>query len=261
MIEPAIAELLRQKARQYNCRDFIAEDPVSIPHAFSRLQDIEISGLFAATLAWGQRVSVLNSLRRLMAMMDNQPYDFVMNASLDELNAMPPFAHRTFNSIDLQHFILALRRFYSVNTSLELLFSPRNGEQNVGEGIARFHDFMFADADALHRTKKHVADPRRGSACKRLNMYLRWMVRRDDCGVDFGLWRTISPHQLVIPMDIHVSRVAHHLELISSNKADWNMALSLTETLKILSPNDPVQFDFALFGLGVGENFPGFAKF
>lgn len=242
---------LDEKVAQYNRPEFIEADPISIPHGFSKLQDIEISGLFAATLAWGQRVTIIRKCRELMALMDNDPYQFITGHRPADLRVFEHFKHRTFNLTDTLYFIEFLRWFYSKHQSLEEAFTG----SNMYDGLTRFHNLFFSLPEHPQRTRKHVATPERKSTCKRLNMYLRWMVRRDNHGVDFGIWRKISPAHLVCPCDVHVDRVARKLRLIRRKQTDWLTAVELTSNLSLLDPNDPVQYDFALFGLGASGDF------
>lgn len=248
-----IEELLNQKYNQFNKVDFIDLDPISIPHRFTTKQDIEISGLFAATLAWGQRKTIISKCLDLLNRMDNDPYNFILNHQESDLKAFLGFKHRTFNEIDTLYFINFLKEHYSVNESLEILFSKPllTESQNIKNGIINFNSTFFENEFAPKRTQKHVSSPKRNSACKRINMFLRWMVRKDSSGVDFGIWDTISSSQLICPCDVHVERISRILGLIKSPKLNWNTAEELTENLKSFDPNDPVKFDFALFGLGI----------
>lgn len=242
-----VKELLDLKADQFNRPDFIKNDPISIPHRFQKKQDIEIAGLFAATLAWGQRKTIVSNCNRLMEWMDNAPHDFVLNGERD----FPQFKHRTFNSTDLSYFLKFLNWYYKKYDSLEQAFVA----DTIEAGIVNFHDLFFSLPDYPGRTIKHLSTPARKSACKRINMYLRWMVRSDNKGVDFGIWKTIKPSQLVCPCDVHVDRVARKLKLIKRKQLDWQTALELTNNLKKFDAEDPVKYDFALFGLGVDEKF------
>jgi uncharacterized protein (TIGR02757 family) len=246
---------LNKKATFYNRPEFILSDPISIPHQFSKLQDIEIAGFFAATLAWGNRTSILKSCNRLLQLMDHAPYDFVMQHKEKDLQRFLHFKHRTFNATDTLYFIYFFRNFYTANRSLETAFSRfiSPEDENVKAALTGFHELFFSLEDAPKRTRKHVATPIRNSTCKRLNMFLRWMVRRDDCGVDFGIWKKIKPAQLICPCDVHVDRVARKLGLIKNRQTNWKTALELTAKLKTFDPNDPVKYDFALFGIGVME--------
>lgn len=259
-----IINLLDKKVAQYNHIDFIANDPISIPHQFSKKQDIEIAAFFAAILAWGNRKSIINSCNTIMSIMDNSPYDFIMNMDDDDsiLDELEGFAHRTFNEIDLLFFFDLLRFHYWFNgeESLETAFTKglQPDDENVENGLNGFYNYCFNNSilcDYATRTKKHIAAPFKKSACKRLNMFLRWMVRSDKNGVDFGLWKKIKPSQLIIPMDTHVINVANHLGLISSTKNSWKNAVELTNTLKKFDTLDPVKYDYALFSLGVVETF------
>jgi uncharacterized protein (TIGR02757 family) len=253
MKEDELKIFLDELVDRYNRPAFIAEDPISIPHLFSKLQDIEISGLFAAVLAWGQRKTIIRKCRELMAMMDDAPYEFVQQHRPADLRPLESFCHRTFNGVDTLYFVRFLQQHYSRHASLESAFSQglRATAATTEEALVYFHRQFFSLEDAPQRTRKHIATPERKSACKRLNMYLRWMVRRDDRGVDFGLWQSIRPAQLVCPCDVHVDRMARELGLLQRRQTDWQAALQLTEHLRRFDPEDPVKYDFALFGLGV----------
>ncbi len=240
---------------RYNTPRFIESDPISIPHRFSGLQDREIMGFWAATLAWGQRKTIIQSAARLAELMDNAPCDFIRNHEEIDRKRFLDFKHRTFQATDTLWFLEFLQQFYRQNESLETAFSRHlaSSDKTVENALRGFHDDFFAHPDAPARTRKHVATPARGSTCKRLNMFLRWMVRKDDTGVDFGLWTGISPAQLLIPLDVHVERVARHLGLLKRPQTDWKAVLELTENLQAFDPADPVKYDYALFGLGVLE--------
>jgi uncharacterized protein (TIGR02757 family) len=255
---PALKAFLDEKVALYNQADFISLDPISIPHVFTKQQDIEIAGFFAATLAWGQRVTIINKCKVLFEMMDNAPHDFIINHKESDLKLFLDFKHRTFKATDTLYFIDFLQRFYQQHSSLEEAFVVKELEPDVRymeQSLKQFHNRFFDHANAPHRTRKHVATPVRKSACKRINMFLRWMVRKDDTGVDFGLWKNIPTSELIIPCDVHVERVSRALGLIDRTKADWRTATELTDTLSLLDPEDPVKYDFALFGLGVMEGF------
>ncbi len=247
--------LLDTKVVQFNRPDFIANDPISIPHRFEKKQDIEISGLFAATLAWGQRKTIINNCNRLMQWMDNDPFNFMLHHKESDLKKFVDFRHRTFNATDLLYFIEFLSSYYKKFPSLEEAFAVAPGSETVEGGLVAFHDLFFSLPDYPRRTIKHVSTPSRKSACKRINMYLRWMVRVDNNGVDFGIWKKIRPAQLICPCDVHVDRVARKLKLIRRKQVDWQTALELTANLRKLDPEDPVKYDFALFGLGVTEGY------
>jgi uncharacterized protein (TIGR02757 family) len=250
-----LKQFLDEKVDEYNRPNFITNDPISIPHRFSKKQDIEIAGFFAATLAWGQRVTIINNCNRLLEWMDQAPHDFVINHKPSDLKKMAAFKHRTFNYTDLLYFLKFLSVHYRKNESLESAFAATHQQENVEQALAHFHHAFFSLPKFPTRTIKHVSTPTRKSACKRLNMYLRWMVRQDNGGVDFGIWKNISATQLICPFDVHVERVARKLKLIKRKQADWQTAIELTNQLKKFDPQDPVKYDFALFGLGVEEKF------
>jgi uncharacterized protein (TIGR02757 family) len=250
-----VKALLDDRYNKYNQTDFIANDPVVIPHGFALPQDIEIAGLFAAILAWGQRVTIIRKCRELLARMDNAPYDFIRHHQDDDLKALLGFKHRTFNDTDLLYLVSFLHDFYRQHTSLEAAFTGAGTITDQQQRLEHFYNAVFSLPDAPHRTRKHISTPARKSACKRVNMYLRWMVRHDDQGVDFGIWQTIKPADLVCPCDVHVVRVARKLGLITRPQTDWLAACELTAHLRLLDPLDPVKYDFALFGLGIEEKY------
>ena len=239
----------------HNQPGFIPHDPVCIPHQFSKKQDIEIAGFFAAILAWGQRKTIINKCKELMTMMDNAPYDFIVNHQEQDLKPFLHFKHRTFNDIDTLYFIDFFSRFYAGHSSLEdaFCFGLNDSENIMSVLLTNFHNSFFESPHSPQRTRKHIATPHKNSACKRINMFLRWMVRNDDKGVDFGLWKKIKPYQLICPCDVHVDRVARRLGLITRKQTDWLTAMELTTQLRKFDPDDPVKYDFALFGLGVAE--------
>jgi uncharacterized protein (TIGR02757 family) len=251
---PSLKEFFDQKVDQYSRKFFIAADPVSIPHMFSRKPDIEIAAFFAAIFAWGNRTTIINKSRELMQQMDMHPQEFCLHASAAELKALANFKHRTFNPDDLYYFIHFFRQHYSQNASLEDAFvkGMDSDDENIERGLIGFRDYFFTH-EHLRRTEKHISSPLQHSACKRINMFLRWMVRKDQ--VDFGIWKKIKPSQLVCPLDLHVSRVAKRFGLITRPQADWPSAIELTDNLKRMDSDDPVRYDFALFGLGVMEKF------
>ncbi len=233
---------------QYNRPKFIEKDPISIPHKFSKLQDIEISAFWVAMLSWGQRTTIVNKANELMVMMDMAPYDFIMNHNPTDLKALLKFKHRTFQPDDTLYFIDFFKRYYSEHHSLEKAFFHE--VTDVKSALAQYHNRFFDIDYAPNRTRKHVSTPLRNSSCKRLNMFLRWMVRSDNRGVDFGLWKSIKPSKLMIPLDVHVFKVAQHLKLLTRTKADWTAVEELTQNLRRLDPNDPVKYDYALFSIG-----------
>ena len=243
-----LKKFLDEKVEEYNCASFIVNDPVSVPHLFSKKQDIEIAAFFAAVFAWGNRTTIINKAKELMNRMDNAPHEFCLNPNYKNLLG---FKHRTFNDTDVLYFVEFLHQHYSKNKSLETAFAQQG--KTIEQMLAGFHEYFFSLPHVPHRTKKHIASPAKNSNCKRLNMFLRWMVRKDKRGVDFGLWNKISPSQLICPVDVHVARVAKRFNLLTRKQIDWNAALELTEHLRTLNAEDPVKYDFALFGLGVAE--------
>lgn len=247
MIEQQTIDILNFYHDKYNRKEFITEDPISIPHRFTKKQDIEIAGLFAATLAWGNRKSIINSSNKLMLLMDNCPHDFIMHHSPKDLKPFTTFVHRTFNATDVLYFIEFLRQHYSAHDSLEILFLKENAEQ----ALINFHHSFFSLEYFPARTKKHIASPERKSTCKRLNMYLRWMVRKDKNRVDFGIWKKIKTSNLMMPLDVHVENYARKLNLIERKQRDWLTVCELTANLKQIDKTDPVRFDYALFGMGI----------
>ena len=238
---------------RFNQPTFIESDPIVIPHAYRKKQDIEIAVLFAAVLAWGQRVTIIKKCKELLARMDNDPHQFVLHHTDGDLKALQEFKHRTFNSIDSLYFMHFLRWYYTSHSTLEDAFRILPTDDTVERGLINFYNTFCSLPEFPGRTKKHIATPERKSTCKRINMYLRWMVRKDNKGVDFGLWKNISPSQLVCPCDLHVDRVARKLKLIKRKPTDWQTAIELTNNLRKLDARDPVKYDFALFGLGIAE--------
>ena len=255
----SLKDFLNEKVLLYNTPNFIKSDPVSIPHSFKKKQDIEIAGFFAAIFSWGNRTTIINKSRELLNLMDNSPYDFCVNHSPLELKRLLNFKHRTFNSTDLFYFISFLNQHYRSYDSLEQAFfkdDHNSNESNIVEtALNSFYQYFFSLNDIPDRTKKHIASPHKRSTCKRLNMFLRWMVRCDNKGVDFGIWKSILPSQLICPVDVHVARVAHHFKLLNRNVTGWQTAIDLTLKLKEFDPEDPVKYDFALFSIGVMEKF------
>jgi uncharacterized protein (TIGR02757 family) len=248
-----LKEFLDSKVDQYNQPSFINDDPVSIPHLFTKKHDIEIAGFFASIFAWGNRTTIIKKSKELMRAMQMQPYEFILHHNSTDLKRLLSFKHRTFNTTDLLYFVEFLKYHYTNNKSLETAFT-RHGN-TIEQMLTGFHHYFFSMADIPLRTKKHIATPEKNSTCKRLNMFLRWMVRRDDKGVDFGIWKTISPSQLICPIDLHVARVSRHFNLLQRKQTDWQAALELTDNLRKFDKNDPVKYDFALFALGVIEKF------
>jgi uncharacterized protein (TIGR02757 family) len=281
-----LQDFLEKKVLEYNHPSFIAKDPVSVPHRFTHMQDIEIAGLFAAVFAWGNRTTIIRKSNELLTLMDEAPFDFIKNHGTNDLKRFLHFKHRTFNATDLLYFIRFLKSHYRQNKSLESAFLPtdmtrikidqgdaviKNSGMNKQEtvsysdiygdnefarkALSTFYSRFFSLKNSPERTKKHIASPDRNSTCKRLNMYLRWMVRQDNNGVDLGIWKKISSADLICPVDLHVARVARGFGLITRKQTDWQTAMELTKTLREMDKSDPVKFDFALFGLGVMEKY------
>lgn len=240
------------KAQQYESVAFIAHDPIQIPHQFSKIRDVEVAAFLSATIAWGNRVSILKSARKMMDLMDASPHDFVLNHQKKDFKRFKGFVHRTFNEQDLIYFISALKNIYINHGDLERLFS--SPKINLQERIHRFKKTFF-ELDHLQRTQKHVSDPQKGSAAKRINMFLRWMVRSGEKGVDFGIWKDISTSELSLPLDVHTANVARKLGLLKRKQNDAKALLELDTKLRKFDPKDPVKYDFALFGLGAFEKF------
>lgn len=257
MVKQQLIDFLNKKAEEFNGPSFIPDDPVSIPHRFTKKQDIEIAGFFAALFAWGNRTTILLKARELMLLMHESPHDFVLHHRPDDLRRLLQFKHRTFNATDILYFVEFLHYHYARHDSLEAAFASGMlpGDVSTEGALNGFYHAVFSHEHAPPRTRKHIASPAKGSTCKRLNMFLRWMVRSDDRGVDFGIWKKISPAQLVCPIDVHVARVAARFGLLTRRQLDWQAALELTESLRQLDPCDPVRYDYALFGLGVEERF------
>ena len=249
-----LKEFLDEKADKYNCPDFIVHDPVSIPHQYTLKEDIEISGFLAATIAWGSRVMICRNARLMMSFMDNAPYDFVMGHSSNDLRRIHCVIHRTFNADDFIYFIKALRHIYTRYKGPESIFSQFKTSDSLQTAIHHFRNIFF-ELPHEKRTGKHISDPLKGSAAKRMNMFLRWMVRKDKRGVDFGIWDTISPSILSCPLDVHSGNVARKLGLLKRKQNDAKAVTELDAILRSFDSEDPVRYDFALFGLGAIEKF------
>jgi uncharacterized protein (TIGR02757 family) len=247
-----LRDFLDRKAAQYNSPDFIASDPIQVPHRFTQKEDIEISGFLVSTIAWGNRKSIIANATRMMALMGDAPYDFVMSHTPDDLKPLENFVHRTFNGQDLTTFIRALRNIYLNHGGLEKAFAA--DPENLQRGISTFRKIFF-EIGHEPRTHRHVADPMRNSAAKRINMFLRWMVRNDNSGVDFGIWKSIGAANLSCPLDVHSGGVARRLGLLSRKQDDAKAVAELDAALRRFDPEDPVRYDFALFGLGAFEGF------
>jgi uncharacterized protein (TIGR02757 family) len=250
-----LKEFLDEKYDQYNRPLFIESDPIQIPHRFTLQQDIEIAGFLTATIAWGQRKSIIVNALKLMGLMSNNPYDFVMDANEDQLNRLNHFVHRTFQGTDCLFFIRSLRNIYKNHSGLSGLFeSAYRRHKETASVLINFRKVFF-EIECHARTFKHVSDVEKGASAKRLNMYLRWMVRNDNRGVDFGLWKSIPSSALYLPLDLHTGNVARKLGILTRKQNDWQAVREITSVLREFDPADPVKYDFALFGLGIFEKF------
>lgn len=251
MNQKELKTFLDEQYERYHRRDFIDDDPIGIAHEFSKKEDIEIAAFLSATIAWGKRAMIIKNASLLMNMMDHSPYEYVCEASESEMERLQAFKHRTFNGEDLNHFVKALRHIYKEQDGLELAFSKgQEKAANLKGALTQFHHTFF-EIPHPERTKKHVSNPAKGSAAKRLNMFLRWMVRDAKGGVDFGLWKSLSPSQLSCPLDVHSGNTARKLGLLKRKQNDWKAVEELDAKLRQMDPIDPVKYDFALFGLGV----------
>lgn len=254
MTKAELKEFLDAKVLEYNHPKFLEDDPIQIPHQFTGKEDIEISAFLTATIAWGNRKSIINNASKLMGLMGNTPYDFVINHTDDDLEELRSFVHRTFNGIDLVCFVTSLKHIYKNHGGLEAIFTEHQTKDSMQPAISKFKEVFF-ELPHQSRTQKHVSDPNKGSAAKRINMFLRWMVRDNDTGVDFGLWKKINPGKLSCPLDVHSGNVARKLKLLKRKQNDAKALKELDNNLRKLDATDPVKYDFALFGLGVFERF------
>jgi uncharacterized protein (TIGR02757 family) len=254
MNQSELKSFLDEKVLQYNTLDFIESDPVQIPHLFSLKEDIEIAGFLSATIAWGNRKMIIKNSHKMMDLMGNSPHDFVMSHSEDDLERLESFVHRTFNGQDFASFIRCLQHIYNNHGGLEAVFAKYQEPNSIQKSISEFKKVFF-EIQHQNRTQKHISDPMNGSAAKRINMYLRWMCRQDNKGVDLGIWKSISPSLLSCPLDVHSGNVARKLGLLTRKQNDGKALAELDSKLRELDPNDPVKYDFALFGLGVFEGF------
>ncbi len=254
MNQTELKSFLDEKYAQYCTREFLELDPIQLPHRYKKRLDIEVAGLFAALFAWGQRKTIINKGSELLARMDESPADYVLNATTSDLKNLDGFVHRTFNEVDVKSLVLALQDVLQKNDSLEALFLVDDQAKNLKNGLANFRNQLIA-VGLPKRTWRHLPDPFNKSAAKRVNMFLRWMVRTDSPGVDFGIWQQLSPARLSCPLDIHSGRVARSLKLLKRPQNDWQAVEELDKKLRKLDANDPVKYDFALFGLGVFEGF------
>lgn len=249
-----LKSFLDEKVVQYNTLDFIESDPVQIPHLFSQKEDIEIAGFLSATIAWGNRKMIIKNSHKMMDLMGNAPYDFVMSHSENDLERLENFVHRTFNGQDFASFIRSLKNIYENHDGLESVYAKNQELKTMQNSISEFKKTFF-EIPHQSRTQKHISDPLNNSAAKRINMYLRWMVRQDTKGVDLGIWKTISPASLSCPLDVHSGNIARKLGLLTRKQNDGKALAELDLKLREFDANDPVKYDFALFGLGVFEKF------
>lgn len=249
-----LKSFLDEKVLLYNNPKFIESDPIQIPHQFSAKEDIEIAGFLVATIAWGNRKSIINNGNRIMTLLGNSPYDFVMSHSENDLEKLSGFVHRTFNGTDLQCFIRSLKNIYLNHGGLEAVFAKHAEPHSMQKSIHEFRKVFFG-LDHLPRTEKHLSDPLKNSAAKRINMFLRWMVRESNTGVDFGIWKSVKSSQLSCPLDVHSGNVARKLGLLQRTQNDAKALSELDISLRKMDAEDPVKYDFALFGLGVFEKF------
>jgi uncharacterized protein (TIGR02757 family) len=249
-----LRDFLDFKVAQYNTPSFIELDPISIPHQFSKKEDVEIAAFLSATLSWGNRKAILKSANQLMQLMHNEPYAFVMAASDDELAKLRKFVYRTFNGDDAVFFVMVLRRLYQHHGGLEPVFAEK-WQLGAWHALSHFRSLFFVDSGNLNHASKHVANVEKGASAKRLNMFLRWMVRKDANGVDFGLWHHLGAQNLYLPLDLHTGNVSRQLGLLTRKQNDWKAVEEVTTLLRQLDSTDPIKYDFALFGLGIYENF------
>ncbi|SDW36894.1 TIGR02757 family protein [Flavobacterium degerlachei] len=249
-----LKSFLDEKVIQYNTLEFIESDPIQIPHLFSQKEDIEIAGFLSATIAWGNRTMIIRNSHKMMDLMGNAPYDFVMSHTEEDLEKLETFVHRTFNAQDFTFFIKSLKNIYQNHNGLEYVFTKNEHLENMQLSISEFKKTFF-EIPHQYRTQKHVSDPMNNSAAKRINMFLRWMVRQDNKGVDLGIWKSISASSLSCPLDVHSGNVARKLGLLSRKQNDGKALAELDIKLREFDRMDPVKYDFALFGLGVFEGF------
>lgn len=254
MNQQDLKDFLDEKVALYNNPSFIEADPIQIPHQFSRKEDIEIAGFLTATISWGNRKMIIQNASKMMELLEHSPYDFVMNHQENDLKSFENFVHRTFNSVDLHQFIKSLKHIYQNYDGLENVLSIKDTSRNYQIAIHHFKQLFFEIPNHI-RTQKHISDPLKNSAAKRINMFLRWMVRNDNAGVDFGIWKTHNPANLSCPLDVHSGNVARKLGILKRAQNDWKALEELDKKLRKLDKNDPVKYDFALFGLGVFEKF------
>ena len=251
MEKNSLKELLDNKAEKYDRPSFITTDPIQIPKQFTKKEDIEIAGFLTSVIAWGRRDMIIRSSNRLMSIMENQPYEFIINAQEKDLEPFLSFKYRTFSSADCITYIRALKNIYKYQGGLEKVFTEGYQKDETIFSAIQYFRSLFFEIMHEHRCEKHISDVTRGSAAKRINMFLRWMVRQDKNGVDFGIWKDISASSLMIPLDVHSGRQSRRLGLLTRKQNDWKAVLELTNNLRQYDPDDPIKYDFALFGMGV----------
>jgi uncharacterized protein (TIGR02757 family) len=254
MTKSELQSFLDEKVDLYNNPNFIESDPIQIPHRFSLKEDVEIAGFLSATIAWGNRKMIINNAKKMMDLMGNSPHDFVMSHQEHDLERMEHFVHRTFNATDFVTFVKSLQHIYINHGGLEAVFAQNQEPDSMQKSISEFKKIFF-ETEHLNRTQKHISDPMNNSAAKRINMFLRWMIRNDNRGVDFGIWKSIPTTILSCPLDVHSGNVARKLGLLTRKQNDGKALAELDAQLRLLDANDPVKYDFALFGLGVFERF------
>jgi uncharacterized protein (TIGR02757 family) len=254
MTQKELKEFLDEKVIFYNNPKFIESDPIQIPHQFSKKEDIEIAAFLTATISWGNRKMIIQNASKMMELLEFSPHDFILNHQENDLKSFEKFVHRTFNSVDLQQFIKSLHHIYQNHNGLENAFLIKDKSETYQTSIHHFKKLFFEIPHQI-RTQKHISDPLKNSAAKRINMFLRWMVRNDNCGVDFGIWKTHNPANLSCPLDVHSGNVARKLGILKREQNDWKALVELDKKLRKFDKNDPVKYDFALFGLGVFEKF------
>lgn len=249
-----LKEFLDEMVDKYNTIDFIEKDPIQIPHLYTIKEDIEIAGFLSASIAWGNRTMIISNSKKMMKLLGNSPFDFVMSHKKNDLERLNDFVHRTFNGQDFKVFVRGLKNIYTQHNGLESIFVKHQEADSMQKSISEFKKIFF-DIEHSTRTEKHIADPLNGSAGKRINMWLRWNCRQDNKGVDLGIWKNIAPSKLSCPLDVHSGNVARKLGLLGRNQNDSKAVAELDANLRLLDKNDPVKYDFALFGLGVFEKF------
>jgi uncharacterized protein (TIGR02757 family) len=249
-----LKDFLDEKVQQYHRASFIASDPIQIPHQYTKKEDIELAGFLTSIISWGNRTMIIRNATRLMELMEHSPYDFIINHSEKELESLSGFVHRTFNHIDAAYFITSLKNIYQHHGGLEKALKIKENHTDYNNSILNFKQLFF-ELPHPTRTQKHISDPSKNSAAKRINMFLRWMVRSNSAGVDFGIWKEHSPAHLSCPLDVHSGNVARKLGILNRKQNDWKAVAELDNALRAFDKEDPVKYDFALFGLGVFEKF------